>query len=147
MKNNIPGFDDPSAPAQNEWIKLADYTCVEILPGQTAKTYNEEHAENYMNQDNTYKIEMYFESWRQFTKPPFDIKEGDYVAFHQGTSLFFYRIVRTMIVQMFSKCCVVQLMLDVTQPREAQYLLECGILRPIKEKEIIGGVVQEDDNE
>lgn len=142
-KNNIPGFSDPTAPEQNEWFKVADYSCVDFLPGETAKVYDEEHDENYTNQSDTASLELYFESWRQKIKPPYDIKKGDYVAFHQGGQIYYYRIVKTSIVSMFAGCCVVELGLNVTNPREAQYLLECGAMTPLSDKDLIGGVIQE----
>lgn len=141
VKANIPGFDNPDAQAQNEWVKLADYTCVRFSPGQTARVYDSEHAENYSNQDDMSYYEFYFESARQATKPPYDIKKGDYIVFHQGTSIFFYRIVKAQATQTFPHCCVVTLIINITQPREAQYLLECGELGAVEEDEINGGLI------
>lgn len=143
-KNNIPGFSDPTAKEQNEWFKIADFSCVEFLPGETAKVYDEEHDENYTNQSDVNSIELYFESWRQKIKPPYDIKRGDYVAFHQDENIYFYRIVKTSITSMFVGCCVVELGLNVTNPREAQYLLECGLMAPLKDEDLVGGVIQEE---
>lgn len=142
VKANIPGFDDPDAQSQNEWVKLADYGCVKFCPGQTAKVYDAEHAENYSNQDDMSYYEFYFESARQSVKPPYDIKKGDYLIFRQGASVFSYRIVRAQSTQTFPHCCVVTIIINITQPREAQHLLECGELQAVPEEEINGGVVR-----
>lgn len=145
VMNNIPGFSDPTAQTQNQWFKLADYQCVEMAPGQTARVYDLEHADNYSNQDNTYYIEFSFESVRQNIKPPYDILEGDYIAFTQGENLYFYRIVKTSVTSLFPTigCCVVQLTVNITQPREAQYLLECGVTTALEETELEGGLIGE----
>lgn len=141
--DNIPGFSDPTEQSQNQWFKLADYTCVEMTPGETARVYDLEHAENYSNQDNTYYLDFSFESVRQAIKPPYDILEGDYIVFNQGTSRYYYRIVKTSVTSLFPTigCCVVQLTVNILQPREAQYLLECGIISAIEESELSGGLI------
>lgn len=141
VKNNIPGFSDPMAQSQNEWIKLADYSCVRYCPSNTARMYDAEHAENYSNQDDMSYYEFYFESFRQDTKPPYDINAGDYIVYKQGTTIFNYRIVKANITPLLGGCCVVTMIINVTQPREAQYLLECGELNAVEEKEINGGVI------
>jgi len=86
--------------------------------------------------------EFYFESARQAFKPPYDIKKGDYIVFKQGTSLFLYRIVKAQSTQTFPHCCVVTIIINITQPREAQYLLECGELGAVSEEEINGGLIR-----
>lgn len=137
---NIPGFyDDETGNPQNTWIRLADYVCVETAPGQTAKVYELEHNERNLNQDNTAYVEFNFESVRQEVQPPYDIKSGDYVAFWQGTTKFFYRIVKADITPIFHNCCVVQIVCNVTQPKEAEYLLECGRLRRLADEDINSG--------
>lgn len=137
---NIPGFnDDETGNPQNTWFRLADYECVEMAPAQTAKVYELEHNERNLNQDNTYNIEFNFESVRQTIQPPYDIKSGDYVAFWQGTTKFFYRIVKADITPIFQNCCVVQIVCNVTQPKEAEYLLECGRLRKLADEDINSG--------
>lgn len=143
---NIPGFSNPQAETQNEWFKLADYTCVEYYPGQTARVYDLEHAENYSNQDDMSYYEFSFESVRQELQPPYDINTGDYIGFKQGSSIYFYRIVKATSTSLFPGCCVVQIMVNVTQPREAQYLMECGETQVLSEDEIVGGVVTENTN-
>lgn len=143
---NVPGFDDPNSPQQNTWVKLADYKCVEFYPGQTARLYALEHAENYQNQDDMEYLEFNFESVRQDLKPPYNILTGDYVGLKQGTSIFWYRIVKVSATQLFSGCCVIQIMVNLTQPREAQYLLECGETQALSEEDVVGGVVYEDIN-
>lgn len=143
---NIPGFSNPQAADQNEWLKLADYKCVDFCPGQTARVYESEHASDYKNQDDLSYYEFNFESVRQDFQPPYDIKLGDYIGFKQGTSVFFYRIVKCSITGVFQNCCVVQIVVNITQPREAQYLLECGPLQPLEETDIIGGIVAEEQN-
>lgn len=137
---NIPMFfDDESGNPQNEWVKLADYTCVEYCPAQTAKVYELEHDPNNQNQDNTYYYEFSFESNRQFQEPPYDIRSGDYIAFWQGTTKFLYRIVKSDITPLFHNCCIVQLVANVTQPKEVNYLLECGVLRHLEDEDINDG--------
>lgn len=142
VKSNIPGFDNPDAQSQNEWVRLADYNCIKFCPGQTARVYDAEHAENYSNQDDMSYYEFYFESARQSTRPPYDIKKGDYIVFKQGTSIFFYRIVKAQATQTFPGCCVITIIINITQPREAQYLLECGELQTVGEDEINGGLIR-----
>lgn len=141
VQANIPGFSNPDAQSQNEWVKLADYQCVRFCPGQTARVYDAEHAENYSNQDDMSYYEFYFDSWRQAQKPPYDIKKGDYLVFKQGTSVFFYRVVKAQSTMAYRNCCVITIIINITQPREAQYLLECGELQGMSEEEINGGVV------
>lgn len=137
---NIPGFyDDETGNPQGEWIKIADYVCVETAPAETAKVYELEHDERYSNQDNTYNIEFNFESVRQDTDPPYDIHSGDYVGFWQGETKFFYRIVKSTITQMFHNCCVVQLVCNATQPKEVNYMLECGRMRRLEDEDINDG--------
>lgn len=141
VQNNIPGFSNPDSQSQNEWVKLADYQCVRFCPAATARVYDAEHAENYSNQDDMSYYEFYFESHRQITKPPYDIKKGDYVVFRQGTSVFFYRIVKAQATTTFKNCCVITIIINITEPREAQYLLECGQLQAMSEEEINGGTI------
>lgn len=143
---NIPGFTDPSAASQNEWVKLGDYSCVEYYPGQTARVYDLEHAEGYSNQDDMSYYEFSFESVRQAQQPPYDINTGDYVGFKQGTSVFFYRIVKATSTSLFAGCCVIQIMVNITQPREAQYLMECGETEALPEDELSGGLISENTN-
>lgn len=143
VMNNIPGFSDPRSQSQNIWHKLADYYCVEMYPGQTARVYDMEHAENYMSQDDNYYLEFSFESVRQQITPPYDILEGDYIGLKQGDHKYFYRIVKASVTSIFPTigCCVVQLVVNVTQPREAQYLLECGVTSALEEDELSGGLI------
>lgn len=142
---NIPGFSDPQAPTQNEWLKIGDFRCVEYYPGKTARVYDLEHAENYSNQDDISYYEFSFESVRQEQQPPYDINTGDYIGFKQGTSVFFYRIVKATSTSLIAGCCVIQIMVNITQPREAQYLMECGETQSLSEDEIVGGLIQEGD--
>lgn len=146
VKNNIPGFSDPQASTQNEWFKLADFQCVEYYPGQTARTYDLEHAEGYSNQDDMSYYEFSFENVRQALQPPYDINTGDYIGFKQGESVFFYRIVRSTITGLFAGCCVVQIMVNITQPREAQYLMECGETQALSEDDLMGGTITDTTN-
>lgn len=140
MVGNVPGFyDDENGNPQNTWIRIADFECVEVAPGVTAKVYDLEHNERNRNQDDTAYVEFNFESIRQELQPPYDIQSGDYVAFWQGTTKFFYRVVKSNITQMFQNCCVVQIVCNVTQPKEAEYLLECGRLRKLEDEDINAG--------
>lgn len=145
--NNIPGFSDPRAQTQNSWFKMGDYQCVEMAPGQTARVYDLEHADNYKNQDNTYYLEFSFESVRQTLTPPYDILEGDYICFVQGGRYYYYRIVKTSVTSIFPSigCCVIQLTVNITQPREAQYLLECGEISALEVDELEGGLIGENN--
>lgn len=137
---NIPGFyDNETGNPQGEWVKIADYYCVEVAPAETAKVYELQHDERYSNQDNTYNLEFNFESIRQLELPPYDIQTGDYVGFWQGTTKFFYRIVKATITPIFHDCCVVQLVCNATQPKEVNYMLECGRLRKLSDEDINDG--------
>lgn len=137
---NIPGFyDDETGNPQNTWARIADFVCVETAPAETAKIYELEHNERNRLNDNTYNVEFNFESVRQEVAPPYDIKSGDYVGFWQGTTKFLYRIVKSYITQVFQDCCVVQLVCNITQPKEAEYLLECGGLRRLADEDINDG--------
>lgn len=144
--NNIPGFSDPQTSSQNEWVKMADYQCVEYSPRQTARIYDSEHAESYSNQDDMSYYEFSFESIKQELQPPYDINAGDYIGFKQGESVYFYRIVKATLTALFAGCCVIQIIVNITQPREAQYLMECGETSALNEEDIIGGVISETTN-
>lgn len=143
MNANIPGFSDAQAQSQNSWIKLADYNCVDYYPGETARTYQAEHAAKYHNQEDTSYYEFSFESSRQSSAPPYDIKTGDYIGFKQGTSIFWYRIVKMTATAVLSGCCVIQIVANITQPREAQYLLDCGFTEALSDEEVNGGLIGE----
>lgn len=146
VKTNIPGFADVSAQTQNEWVKLADYSCVEYCPAETSRTYQAEHAPNYSNQEDTSYYEFSFESFRQEFNPPYDINTGDYIGFKQGTSIFFYRIVKVTSTSILKNCCVVQIVINITQPREVQHLVECGYIESLEEDELQGGVIDNNSN-
>lgn len=135
---NIPGFDDDeTGRPQNEWFKLYDFTCVDTAPGSTARVYNLEHAPNYDNNATQYYIEFHFESTRQSSLPPYDMNEGDYVAYYQGGEHHFLRIVKVIITQLFvDGCCVVQLICNITNPREVERLQSCGVLSIIPDEEL-----------
>lgn len=140
MVGNIPGFyDDETGNPQNTWVRIADFECVEICPAQTAKVYDLEHNERNRNQDDTQNWEFNFESVRQTIQPPYDIQSGDYVAFWQGDIKYMYRVVKSNSTPMFHNCCVVQIVCNVTQPKEAEYLLGCGRLRKLEDKDINDG--------
>lgn len=136
---NIPMFMDDTVQDQNEWYRVGDYVCVEYCPAQTAKVYELEHDQNNQNQDNTYYYEFSFESTRQEQLPPYDINSGDYIGFWQGTTKYFYRIVKADITPMFHNCCIVQIVVNITQPKEVNYLLECGVLRRLSDEDINDG--------
>lgn len=135
---NIPGFDDDeTGKPQNEWFRLYDFTCVDTAPGMTARVYNLEHAENYDNNDTQYYVEFHFETVRQAVNAPYDINEGDYVAYYQGGERHFLRIVKPIPVQLFvGGCCVFQLICNVTNPREIERLQSCGVLSIIPDEEL-----------
>lgn len=137
---NIPGFsDDETGRPQNEWFKLYDFTCVDTAPGQTARVYNLEDSPENDNNDNTYYIEFNFDSTRQYYDPPYDINEGDYVAFYQGGEHHFIRIVKIIVSQMFPSCCVFQLVTNVTNPRAIERLQGCGVMSIIPDEELEEG--------
>lgn len=134
---NIPGFyDDETGAPQNEWVKLYDFTCVDTAPGQTARVYNLEHAMNNDNNDTTYYVEFSFDSARQRVAPPYDINEGDYVAFHQGGERHYLRIVKIITSQMFPGCCVFQLVTNITNPRAVERLQGCGLMSALSDDEL-----------
>lgn len=134
---NIPGFsDDETGKPQNEWFKLYDFTCVDTAPGLTARVYNLEDAPNNDNNDTMYYIEFSFESNRQSVASPYDINEGDYVAFYQGGEHHFIRIVKIIVSQLFVGCCVYQLVCNITNPREIERLQGCGLMSIIPDDEL-----------
>ena len=141
MVGNIPGFfDDETGNPQNTWVRVADFECVEYCPGLTAKIYSQEHNERNRNQDDTMYWEFGFETTRQAIQPPYDIHAGDYVGFWQGETKYFFRIVKTpQVTQMFQNCCVVQLICNVTHPKEAEYLQNCGRLRKLEDEDLNDG--------
>lgn len=150
---NIPMFDDDeTGNPQTNWVKLYDLNCVDYCPGVTAKVYNLEHDPNYSNQDNTYYIEFHFTSDYQDVKPPYDIREGDYVGCKQQGQVQLFRIVKTVVTPVFVNCCDYQLICNVTTPREAERVLSCGVLDILEEgdyeyKETIFNVGPEDDDD
>lgn len=140
MVGNIPGFyDDENGNPQNTWVRIADFECVETAPGMTAKIYDLEHNERNRNQTDTSYVEFNFESVRQTQQPPYDIQSGDYVGYWQGGKKFFLRIVKSSITQIFQNCCVVQIVCNVTQPKEAEYKQACGRLERLKDEDINAG--------
>lgn len=134
--NNIPMFnDDETGNPQNEWQKLYDLCCIDIVPGMTAKVYNLEHDPNYQNNDTTYYTEFHFSSPFQTITPPYDILEGDYVGCRQNGQVKLYRIVKTITTQIFVGCCDYQLICNVTTPREQEQLMGCGLLEVLQEED------------
>lgn len=134
--NNIPMFnDDETGNPQNEWVKLYDLDCIDIVPGMTAKVYNLEHDPNYQNNDTTYYTEFHFSGPFQKITPPYDILEGDYVGCRQNGQVNLYRIVKTITTQIFTNCCDYQLICNVTTPREQERLMGCGPLEVLKEED------------
>lgn len=133
---NIPMFDDEeTGNPQNDWFKLYDLECVDIVPGMTAKVYNLEHDPNYSNQDTTYYTEFHFSGVFQTVQPPYDILEGDYVGCRQNGQINLYRIVKTITTQIFPTCCDYQLICNVTTPREQERLMGCGPLDILQEED------------
>lgn len=134
--NNIPMFnDDETGNPQNEWVKLYDLDCVDIVPGMTAKVYNLEHDPNYQNNDTAYYTEFHFMGAFQTVLPPYDILEGDYVGCRQNGQVNLYRIVKTITTQIFTNCCDYQLICNVTTPREQERLMGCGPLEILQEED------------
>lgn len=135
--NNIPGFsDDETGNPQDEWFKLYDINCVDFAPANTARVYDLEHAPNYDNNDTLSYMDFYFDSSRQFIKPPYDIQVGDYVAYYQQGEIHYCRIVKIMNTQIFVNCCVYEMTCVITNPREMETLLGCGILSLVPEEDI-----------
>lgn len=134
---NIPGFFDDTTGdnPQNEWIKLYDLDCIDFAPSNTARVYNLEDAPNYSNNDTMYYVEFHFESARQSAKPPYDINEGDYVAYYQNDEKHYCRIAKIINSQIFPGCCVYQIICNITNPREIERLLGCGVLSIIPDSE------------
>ena len=56
-----------------------------------------------------------------------------------GTTKYFYRIVKADITPMFHNCCIVQIVVNITQPKEVNYLLECGVSRRLSDEDINDG--------
>lgn len=134
--NNIPMFDDDeTGNPQNEWVKLYDLECIDIVPGMTAKVYNLEHDPNYQNNDTTYYTEFHFSGPYQKITPPYDILEGDYVGCRQNGQVNLYRIVKTITTQILVNCCDYQLICNVTTPREQERLMGCGPLDVLTEED------------
>lgn len=137
VNNNIPMFSDESIPAQNKWFRVMDLRCVDVDPGQTARMYELENAPNNRSQDTTSYYNFSFDSAHQQVAPPYDIKEGDYVAYKQVSGeIHYWRIVRREVAQMFHNCCVYILTCNVTNPREVERALECGVLTTLTDEEI-----------
>lgn len=137
--NNIPGFDDDeTGNPQNDWVKLYDFTCIDFSPANTARVYELEHDPEYQGNASVYYVDFYFESVRQLIKPPYDIQDGDYIAYKQQGELHYCRIVKTMITQIFPDCCTCEFTCTVTSPREKEKLMTCGLLEAIPDEEIPG---------
>lgn len=133
--NNAIGFDENDGP-QDEWIKLYDFTCVDVCPGNTAKIYQYELASNDQNNEDTYYVDFSFESIKQKIKPPYDIKTGDYICVKQDGERKLFRIVLRTTTQMFAGCCVIQLSCNNTHPRETESLQGCGVMETVTEAEL-----------
>ena len=136
--NNIPMFDDEKIEAQNKWVKLYDLRCIDGDPGVTARIYALENDPNYKNQNTTSYYNFSFGSAHQMVKPPYDIKEGDYVAFKQqtGDEISLWKIVKRETVQLFHNCCVYIITCNATTPRELERLMECGVYTNISDEEV-----------
>lgn len=134
---NIPGFsDDETGRPQNTWFKLYDFTCVDTAPSQTARVYNLEDDPNNDNNTTLYYKEYSFEGVRQKVAPPYDLHEGDYVAYYQGGERHFLRIVRVVATQLFIDCCTFQLICNITNPRAIERLSGCGRMTIIPDDEL-----------
>lgn len=134
--NNIPMFSDEETMPQNKWFRVIDLRCIDGDPGITAKVYELENAPNYQNQDTVTYYNFSFDSAHQKARPPYDIKEGDYVGFRQGDQLHFWRIVKRETVQLFHNCCVYILTCNVTNPREIETMMGCGAYKTLTDEEI-----------
>lgn len=135
--NNVPMFADETSVSQNEWFRVIDLQCVDIDPGQTARIYELENAPNNKTQDTVAYYNFSFDSAHQAVSPPYDIKEGDYVAYKQASGeIHYWRIVRREMAQMFHNCCVYVLTCNITNSREVERALECGVTEILTDKEI-----------
>lgn len=135
--NNIPMFADEESTPQNKWFRVVDLQCVDADPGQTARMYELENAPNNKTQDTSTYYNFSFDSAHQVVNPPYDINEGDYVAFKMSSGdIFFWRIVRREMAQIFHNCCVYILTCNITNPREVERMLECGELQVLTDEEI-----------
>lgn len=133
--NNAVGFEDDFG-AQDQWVKLYDFTCVDVCPGNTARVYQFESASADQGNEDTYYIDFSFESIKQKIRPPYDIKTGDYICVKQDGERKLFRIVLRTTTQLFAGCCVVQLTCNNTHPRETEVLQGCGVMETVTEDEL-----------
>lgn len=136
VNNNIPMFSDEETTPQAKWFRVIDLKCIDADPGVTARVYELEHAENYQNQDTSTYYNFSFDSAHQTMRPPYDIMEGDYVAYRQGDMLFYWKVVKREVVQLFHNCCTYILTCNVTNPRDAEKALGCGVMKILTDEEI-----------
>lgn len=134
---NIPGITEMTGVNQNEWIKLYDIRCVDICPGSTARVYNLEHAENYAGNDTMDYVEFHFDGSTQVVRPPYDIMEGDYVGYRQNGVAHYHRIVRRISTPIIGDCWDFQLICNITNPREKEYLMGYGPLAKLEEGDYV----------
>lgn len=142
--NNIPNFDDEfevSPNVQNDWIKLYDFVCVDHAWANTVQNYDLEHDSNYSNNGNKIGANFYITSSYQESAPPYDIKTGDFIVYHQGKTLFIWRIVKINQSRMFADCAVYELICDMFQPKEKDIPLSAGMLETV---EVENGKIKDD---
>lgn len=135
MYNNVPNFDDEeeiTPNVQNAWVKLYDFTCVDFAWANTVQNYDLEHDANYSNNGNKMGANFYVDSTSQNIRPPYDIHDGDYIAYRQGLTLFLWRIVKINQADIFPNCPVYELITDMFQPKEKDVPLEAGVLEIVE---------------
>lgn len=133
--NNVPGFDDEEEIApnvQNEWVKLYDFTCVDHAWANTVQNYDLEHDANFSNNGNKMGANFYVTSSYQSTMPPYDVHTGDYIVYRQGTTIFFWEIVKINQAKMLGNCMVYELISTMFQPKEKDVPLEMGGLQTVE---------------
>ena len=132
--NNVPGFeDDDIAPnVQNEWVKLYDFSCVDFAWANTVQNYDLEHDANYSNNGNKMGANFYVTATYQSVSPPYDIHDGDYIVYRQGTTIFIWEIVKINQAPMFPGCPVYELICNMFQPKEKDVPLESGVLETVE---------------
>lgn len=147
--NNIPMFADEDSVNQNTWTRIVDIRCMDLDPGITARVYELENAPYYKNQVTSTYYNFSFDSAHQQVRPPYDINEGDYVAYNQGEVMHIWRIVKRETAQLFHNCCVYILTCNITNPKEFERTMGCGVTMVLTDEDIdrINKVISTPDEE
>lgn len=138
VETNVPGFfDEEDIVTQNEWLRLYDFTCVEIYPAQTAAIYSMEHSANTSSNIDRNLLEMSFQVVDQQVQPPYDVKAGDYIGWKRGEERYMARIIKDpQMVEVLPGCCVAQFLVELAEPRGSYNMLACGSAQALTDAEI-----------